>query len=265
MTDTTVVGDGESSSSSVGDGGTSAAGGPPPFIPPDDGSYAYDAPEKPPPYHPGAAFIPNNEGRMKYSGPGANDTIVVLQMGEVQKDRLMQDREIEKYCDVVFEFLKSLPGLERANVHVLNVEVHYQESLFAKIEKTKKKKKTGNNNEEKDEMNPEEVSKRRRGQEVVEGTVAERPAANESEALEELPPAYLEVTTIITTINSILPPEVTSFLITEEIKNNAAVLARDLFKWRTFYGVFVEVDRVSVRLIDRVTGESRLSSKAFSR
>ncbi|EJK50047.1 hypothetical protein THAOC_31023 [Thalassiosira oceanica] len=276
LTDTTVVGDGgagpghsssvgdgESSSSSVGDGGTSAP--PPPAADgptrPDDGSYAYVSPEKPPPFHPGAVFIPNNEGRMKYSGPGANDTIVVLRIGEVQKDRLMQEREIEKYCDVVFEFLKSLPGLERANVHVLNVEVHYQESRFAKIQK-KKKKKIGNKNEEMNDMNPEEVAKRRRGQEVVEA--AEQLAANETEAPDELPPAYLEVTTIITTINSILPPEVTSFLINEEIESNAAVLAEDLFKWRTFYGVFLEVDRVSVRLIDRATDPPTLQPTTYA-
>ncbi|EJK74869.1 hypothetical protein THAOC_03429, partial [Thalassiosira oceanica] len=274
--DTTVVGDGESSSSSVGGGESSsssvgdgessvppppAADRPPPFVPPDDGSYTYYVPpEKPPPYHPGAVFIPNNEGRMKYSGPGANDTIVVLRIGEVQKDRLMQEREIEKYCDVVFEFLKSLPGLERANVHVLNVEVHYQESLFAKIQK--KKKKTGNKNEKKNDKNPEEVAKRRRGQDVVEA--AEQPAANETEAPNELPPAYLEVTTIITTINSMLSPEVTNFLIKDEIEINAAVLAEDLFKWRTFYGVFLEVDRVSVRLIDRATDPPTLQPTTYA-
>ena len=271
--DTTVAGDGgvghggSDHSFSVGDGGSSPSVPPPRppagyAPPPDDGSYTYVAPpEKPPPYHPGAVFVPNNEGRIKYSGPGANDTVVVLQIGEVQKDRFMQDREIEKYCDVVFEFLKSLPGLERANVHVLNVQVHYQESLFVEVEKKKKKKKVGNKKKKEAEKNTEEVAKGRRGQEV-EVEAAEQSAANETDTPDEMPPAYLEVTTIITTINSILPPEVTSFLINDEIESNAAVLAEDLFKWRTFYGVFLEVDSVSVRLIDKATGESLLSRKS---
>ena len=233
--DSFPVGDGESSSSSVGDGGSLSS--PPPL--PADGTPPFVLPEKPPQYHPGAVFVPNTEGRVKYSGPGAIDTIVVLRLPVLQEDRLMQDWEIEKYCDVVFEFLKSLPDLDRANIHVLNVEVHFQESIFSKIDKKKN--------------HPEKIVKGIRG---LVDAAADRPA-NVTGAPNEMPPAYLEVTTIITTINSILSPAVTGFFIMFEIESNAAVLAEDLSKAL----VFLEVNMVSGRLIDRATGESLLGSK----
>jgi len=164
-------------------------------------------------------------------------TNIVLRLSN-DKNELMIDREIEKYCELLTEFLRSQPSLDGASVFVLNVTVWHQAAVVADQDK---KKELGQGNP-RPTASSTSTSKSR-------GKARKMRALVEESAMER----RMDVTTIIKTANSVLPPDVADVLLLHIIEENKSALI-DLFHAQAFfYSYFNGISDVSGRIILEVT------------
>ncbi|KAL7471902.1 hypothetical protein ACHAXS_012218 [Conticribra weissflogii] len=178
-----------------------------------------------------------------YDPDGLLQTIFILTLQNVP-DIVMNDREIVKYQQVLLNYLLKQSTLSAVMVDVLSVEVWHQELPHLKeiakvkdtvVSSTSKKYRT----------------KARKLQNVIDSI------SYSSSAFQNLSkdPSLInvEITTIVRSSNTKLPPDVASILILNVIASANSTFVDDLRNQQAFYSYFKNIDGVTVNLIEEAT------------
>lgn len=186
-----------------------------------------------------------------YSDYRTNDLVtsnIVITLQTVP-DKIMNNREILKYQEVLLKFLRSQDSLAEVKMDVVSALVWHQSKMGEEKEDTLTSTSGGkikSHNTASTSENKIRAKTRRMKENIHEFTYI-TPSEGDSLRVD------IEVTTIIQSSKSTLPPSTASKLLVFALKSSNSSFIDDLHAQRLFYSYFKDIDGVSSRLIDRVT------------